>query len=354
MEPFSFLNRGPRGDGPQYLEDLATGYWLSEVLFTAVELAVFSLLDPGGRTADGVAGELELDSRGVERFLEALCALGLVVRRGETFYNAEIASTYLVKAKEGYQGDSILWRKHLSPAWRDLKRSLQAGGRVNFNPDREEPVQFMDRIRRFIRAMDDMARTKVQEIIPVLGDLPPGGEILDVGAGSGAVSAGFLDRFPGMKATLIDLPEVLKVAGELLRQRGLASRTTFCPANILEPWPVSEKRFDLVLLSNLIHAFSENEARRVLSRAGASLKPDGLLLVHDFFKEHCPVKAALFDLNMFINTYNGKVFAGEWVREQLQAENLSVTPLIPLGSDTGVIMASKNEKKGKVGSGLTF
>ena len=340
MKPLPFLNRDPQEDGPQYLEDLATGYWFSEVLFAAVELDVFSILDSGGKTADGIARNLKLDSYGVERFLEALCTLGLVSRSGETFYNAKIASDYLVKAKEGYQGNSILWRKRLSPAWRDLEKCLKAGGRINFNPDREEPGQFMNRVRRYIRAMDDVAGNKVQEIIRVLGELPSGGELLDVGAGSGAVSAGILEQFSGMKATLMDLPEVLNCAGELLRQWRVEDRITLCPANILEPWPVSEKSFDLVILSNVLHVFSEKEARQLLSRANACLKPEGLLLVHDFFKEHYPAKAALFDLNMFINTYNGKVFTGEWVREQLQSENLSVTPLIPLGSDTGVIIAS--------------
>ena len=103
-------------------------------------------------------------------------------------------------------------------------------------------------------------------------------------------------------------------------ERGLESRSQHCPANILEPWPVKKQCFDLVILSNILHAYSGNEMPHILRSAAECLEDRGVLLVHDFFREHCPDKAALTDLNMFINTYNGRVFSEEQVREQLRAK----------------------------------
>jgi predicted metal-binding protein len=171
------------------------------------------------------------------------------------------------------------------------------------------------------------------------------GNILDVGAGSGAVSAGFLERFHGTTATLIDLPGVLDYAAQLMRQRNLGDRMTFCPADILEPWPVSKGAFDLVVLSNVLHAYAQTEAIHLLDEAQGCLNSGGFLVVHDFFHEHCPEKAALFDVNMLLNTYNGKVFAAKWVREQLQSRNLHVTDLMSLDSDTGVIIGAKDAEQ---------
>lgn len=341
MKPLPFLNRDPQENGPQYLEDLATGYWFSEVLFTAVELDVFTLLDPAGNTAGWIAEVLELDIRGVERFLQALCSLGLVTRGDRVFYNTKIASEYLVRGKENFQGNSILWRKYLAAPWRDLASCLKAGGRV-FEPAPEESRQLTDRISRYISAMDDVARAKTREILPLFNAFTLAGSILDAGAGSGAVSAGFLERFTGARATLMDLPGILDYTARLLRQRRIDDRVTLCPANILEPWPVPKGAFDLVILSNVLHAYAEGEARHVLAEAEDCLKPEGLLVIHDFFMEHHPEKAALFDLNMLINTYSGKVFDAKWVRGLLDDKNLYVTNLIPLGSDTGVIVAAKN------------
>ncbi|RJR20842.1 MAG: methyltransferase domain-containing protein [Desulfobacteraceae bacterium] len=343
MKLLSFLNYDPQESSPQYLEDLATGYWFSEVFFTAVDLDIFTLLDPEGMTASQIAGVLDCHCQGVKRFLEALRALGLLNCDGHVFYNTKISAQYLVKGKKNYQGNSILWRKYLSSSWRDLAKCLKAGTRVSFPPSQEEPWELNIRIRRYISAMDNVARTKIQEILAIFQDMWLEGEILDVGAGSGTVAAGFLERFSSMKATLMDLPAVLEYARELMAERGLGYRVTTCPADILKPWPIGKRLFGLVILSNIIHAYGEKEVIRILARARDCLGPDGFLVIHDFFMEHRPEKAALFDLNMFINTYNGKVFAGKWVEEYLKSLGLCVTGLIPLATDTAVIIASQNE-----------
>ena len=49
MKPLPFRKHDPQESGAQYLEDLATGYWFSEALFTAVEMDIFSVLEAGGK-----------------------------------------------------------------------------------------------------------------------------------------------------------------------------------------------------------------------------------------------------------------------------------------------------------------
>jgi SAM-dependent methyltransferase len=331
--------------GTQYLEDLATGYWRSEVLFTAVSAGVFDLLIAGGLTAGELADRLRWDDRGTELFLSALCTLGLLFREGERLGNTALADTCLVRGREGYQGDSILWRQHLTSSWGGLETCLQSGGRVSYVSG-EEPGRLRQRTGSYIRAMDNVARAKVREMLPLFAEAFEGPaaelEILDVGAGSGAMSAGFLERWPGAAATLLDLADVLYVAGEMLGARGLGERVTCCQSNILERWPVTAGFYDLVILSNIIHVYSEQEVPVILDQAVRCLNSGGYLLVHDFFPEHYPAKAALFDLNMFINTYNGRIFPEQRIRELLRRNDMQATELIPLQSDTALIVASRD------------
>ncbi|TGE38659.1 methyltransferase domain-containing protein [Desulfosporosinus fructosivorans] len=333
----------PEDVGPQYLEDLATGYWFSEVLFTAIELDVFTLLESEGMTTTEIAGVLDMPTSGLGRFLQALCAIGLVVNDGERYYNTKLASDYIVLGKSNYQGDSILWRKGLKSEWQNLTECLRAGGRVNFPVENEGPEQFARRIRKYIDAMDNIARTKVAEILPFFEGLELNGKILDIGTGSGAIASGFLERFPSLSATVVDIQEVLNYTRELMNKKGFGQRVSYVPANILEPWPVAKGGFDLVILSNIIHAYSEEEIPLILDRAANCLKSGGFLIIHDFFPEHFTAKAALLDLNMFINTYNGRIFSGIWVREQLAMSKLYTTELIPLATDTALIFAAKDE-----------
>ncbi|WP_028308597.1 DUF2284 domain-containing protein [Desulfitibacter alkalitolerans] len=331
----------PQGSGPQYLENLATGYWFSEVLFAAIELDIFSLLEPNGKTLAEAADRLGSDTKALERYLHALCSLGLLDRYENTYFNTRISSDYLVKGKEYYQGDSILWRKYLTAYWQDLRKCIETGGKIDFSGnDQSDSEDLKSRIGKYITAMDNVARVKVKEITPMFKGLFVSGHILDIGAGSGAISAGFLKEFPDMKATLVDIPQVLSYTRELVTIRGFNENISYCATNILEEWPFKKGQHDLVILSNIVHAYSENEITHILKSAAECLMPGGFLLVHDFFLEHFSERAALFDINMLINTYNGKVFAGKWIIQQLREYGLYAANIIPLKTDTAVIIGS--------------
>ena len=227
-----FLAHDPQEEGSQYLEDLATGYWYSEALFTAVEAKIFTLIGPGGKTAPEIAGALNCKPAGMTRFLDALCSLGLLHRNGIRYFNTAVSGKYLVIGKPGYQGESVLWRKELAKYWAGLDKCLKAGGRDVSALEEEDAACRAARIRRYISAMDCIARTKVGAMLPVFAGIPEAGELLDVGAGSGAIAAGFLDHVPSMKATVMDLPEVLEHTRDFMQKRGLCGRVTFLPANI--------------------------------------------------------------------------------------------------------------------------
>ena len=340
--PLAFRDYDAQTAGPQYLEDLATGYWFSEVLFTAVEMDLFSHVGAKGATVDGLSQALDANPRGLRRFLHALEKMGLVTHDGQRYFNTKLSNNYLVSGKELYQGDSILWRKYLHPGWQGMKDCLKEGGRVDY-AGQDGPLARTGRIRKYIRAMDNIAKAKARELVTFFADRPVTGEILDVGAGSGAIAAAFLERYSQASAVFFDLPDVLDCTREFVARRGLDNRTRYSPANILEPWQVGRQSFDLVILSNILHAYSEKELPHILRSAASCLAERGILLIHDFFLEHCPEKAALSDLNMFINTHNGQVFPGKPVQEQLRSMGLFCSDLVPLKTDTAVLFAARDE-----------
>jgi predicted metal-binding protein/cyclopropane fatty-acyl-phospholipid synthase-like methyltransferase len=330
----------PQDMNPQYLEDLATGYWHSEVLFTAVEKSLFTRLEPNGKKIVDLAWELGFDPGTLKRFIHALSIMGLVFEADGLCGNTKLARKYLVQGAEAYQGESILWRKFLIDNWKTLDRCLEKGTRVLFQTIDEPETAVKERFRKYCRAMDCIARNKIEEILPMFSGLKIQGDILDIGSGLGAFSVGFLKEFPETKATLVDMEQVVEYAAETHGSRSYTSRMEYRATNILEPWALP-KKYNLIILSNIVHAFAEAETGHVMAQAVTHLAEDGLILVHDFFMEHAPEKAVLSDLNMLVNTYNGKVYAAAWVREQLEDAGLKTTELIPLESDTAILIASK-------------
>lgn len=334
----------PQTNGGQYLEDLATAYWLSDALFTALEMDLFqTIADFGmqGACLSELAPKLGANESALERYLALLNSMGLVGHYQNVYYNQLIIKEYLLTASPFYQGDSLLWRKNLTDDWNTLKASLTAGGRVNFLPTDISEDQLNLRRAKYIKAMDNVAKLKARDCTTLFSELS--GDILDLGTGSGAMALAFLETFPDTRATLLDIVQMLPQTQKLVDATAYADRVNYHPANILEPqWGLS-KKYQLIILSNIVHAYAESENEQVLKTAASHLSDDGIILIHDFFTEHNPVKAHLTDINMFLNTYNGKVFSGTWVMAELEKNDLVTSPLIPLATDTALIFAARSQ-----------
>ncbi|WP_286806870.1 class I SAM-dependent methyltransferase [Acetobacterium sp. MES1] len=334
----------PKTNGGQYLEDLATAYWVSDSLFTALEMDLFETIDDfgiRGASLAELASALGANESALERYLALLISLGLLGQHQNIYYNQLITKEYLLKESPLYQGDSILWRKNLRDDWNTLKASLSAGGRVNFLPEDISETELNRRRANYIRAMDNVAKLKARDCTAFFRELS--GAILDVGTGSGAMALAFLKAFPDTNATLLDIKQMLPQTQKIVEVTTFSDRVCYHPANILEPeWGLTQK-YQLIILSNIVHAYAEAENERVLKTAASHLSDDGIILIHDFFNEHHPVKAHLSDINMFLNTYNGKVFSGAWVTIELEKHDLVTSPLMPLTTDTALIFAARSQ-----------
>ena len=335
----------PHTHGGQYLEDLSTAYWVSDSLFTALEMNLFETIDgfgTQGATLSELSRSMLCDANALDRYLDLLVSLGLLGQYQKSYYNSLLTKKYLLKNSPLYQGDSILWRKNLTEDWDTLKASLKAGGRVNFLPEEISETEMDARRENYIKAMDNVAKLKAKDCTSFFNDLS--GEILDVGTGSGAMALAFLKKFPGTAATLLDIEQILPHTQKMVNQTPFKDRVHYHSCNILDPQWGLDKKYKLIILSNIVHAYAEAENELVLKTAADHLADDGVLLIHDFFTEHFPVKAQLTDVNMMLNTYNGKVFSGAWVINELKRNQLATTSLIPLETDTALIFAAKSSR----------
>ncbi|MGN0193925.1 MAG: DUF2284 domain-containing protein, partial [Pseudoramibacter sp.] len=165
---------------------------------------------------------------------------------------------------------------------------------------------------------------------------------LDVGCGSGLFALSVLKACPSAKATLMDIRQMIPIVEAKLKDwpDEVAGRAACAAQNVLDhPWALDQK-YDLIILSNIVHATAEAESAGVLEEAAAHLAPGGLILVHDFFTEHDPVKSRLSDLNMLVNTYNGRAYSAKWTADVLKKAGCTETAFVTLSTDTGVIFAS--------------
>jgi tRNA (cmo5U34)-methyltransferase len=123
--------------------------------------------------------------------------------------------------------------------------------------------------RRLIPPFDAFYGTAV-EAVRLAG---PVERILDVGAGTGLLSAAIKQAFPDARITLLDgAPAMLARARELLGDAGVSYLT----ADLLDPLPAG--LWDAIVSALAIHHLSDEHKRDLFARIRASLRPGGVFV----------------------------------------------------------------------------
>jgi trans-aconitate methyltransferase len=171
--------------------------------------------------------------------------------------------------------------------------------------------------RHFTLALAGRSRA----VAPIVADRVPVGNartVLDVGGGTGLYSLALLERHQGLRAKVLDRPEVLRVTRELAAARDVGDRLECVPGDMLvDALPEA----DLILLSNVLHDWDVPDCRRLVGRCAAVLPPGGKLVVHDVFLHDGldgPLAVALYSVALFSVTEGRAYSAAEcatWLRE---------------------------------------
>ena len=272
---------------------IAYGFIGSKALFAALNLDLFSRLQTPRHAAD-LERELGVPVHRLETLLTVLVSLGLIVREEAGFRNSPASGRYLARDAPAYFGDYYRFQidRQIYPALEHLDAGL-AGDVENLAFESQAGLMDdPDEAQAFSSAQHAGSLGPALEFAKTV-DLAGARTLLDVAGGSGAFSITLCKRYPEMTATIIDFPNVVDVARRYVSGAGLSDRIGLLGGNALETeWPRDQ---DVVLLSYLLSAVKEHEIPTLIESGYRSLRPGGLLIVHDFMLEddhHGPALAA--------------------------------------------------------------
>lgn len=176
-------------------------------------------------------------------------------------------------------------------------------------------------VERFMRAMRHIGAPRVPATAAAVGPPPPGGRLLDVGGAPGGYAAAFAGN--GWEVTVLDLPAALAVAGAALEEAGVRTVAGDATAALPNgPW-------DAVYLGNLAHLFGPEEAAALVGRAGAALRPGGLLAVQEVLGDISP-QGPQFGVMMLVSTPAGDAYPEARYREWMAAAGCPVERVVAL------------------------
>ncbi|HEY4858022.1 MAG TPA: methyltransferase [Xanthobacteraceae bacterium] len=276
------------------------GLYPSLAMLAGMQLDVFTPLGSGSMTAQALADVLKVDAQKLRLLLYALVNAELLTVEGERFANTPEADAYLVAGRSGYMGSahelySDLWHAALTAG-----PSIRAGA-----PQVKHDFATMshEELGTFFRGLHAGALATGEQLANTY-KFERFHRLLDVGGGSGGLAIAACQRYPGLTATIIDLPRVAPIARAMVSAAKLADRVEVVDGDISRDVPPG--RSDVAVLRNLIQVLGPDQARNALRNVGAAVEPGGsLIIVGHVLEDNRLAPAPAVRLNLaFVSIYD--------------------------------------------------
>jgi 2-polyprenyl-3-methyl-5-hydroxy-6-metoxy-1,4-benzoquinol methylase len=264
---------------------------MARSIMVAVEIGLFEALVDGPKTADEVA---------------SIC--GSRKRPTQSLLAAMVSCDYLsFLSSSGHYSLSPLGRKWLTRASPDsvcnkmLLQNLEwnfMNGLFDYVKDGKAVDLHLsgsaDTWQAYQKGMADLGKIALDEVVQRLPLPKAATALLDIGGSGGTYSAAFVKRHQRLSATILDLPQAVEYARDMVNAHGLPpERLAIRAGNVLDE-DLGSEGYDFVFMANVAHHLSDGENRAVAAKVKTALKPGGVYCILEPTRTDSPSRSAQF------------------------------------------------------------
>ncbi len=281
------------------------------LLVAGLELGVFDALSDRGATpsippevtAAELAKELEVSAPHLESLLDSLAVLGLLERVGGCYGLNDTAARYLTSDGAASMASLVPVAPGPLDNWSHLADTIRAGRPAH--PVEDNPADFY---RPLVEGtFTTMLRAATRADLKLRYSAMTAPRVLDLGAGGAPWAIAVLKACPEATAVINDLVGVIEVAQRHTAEHGVADRCEFRPGDF-HTIDIEAEGYDIVALGHVCRTEGPKGAQHLIERAWEALRPEGRLLLADYFVAPEPQwspHSALMGMTMMASTTNG-------------------------------------------------
>lgn len=324
------------------IHQLLFAVYPSFALLAACQLDVFTPLKDGALTAEELAEKIQVGVSKLRPLLYALVAANLLTVNDERFANTAESSYYLVQGKPAYTGKRL---NVAAKAWAAMLKtagSIRAG--VGLAHDEFDFANMAtEKVETLLRGFHAPALATGKMLADKF-DFSARDNLLDVGGGSGGVAIALLEKFPHLRATIVEQANVAPVTQRIVAESNVAERVQVIASNAIND--SLEGAFDCAILSAVIQLLSADEVRQLLQNVARVLNPNGALYIIGSVLDDSrltPAEVATLNL-LFINSYDhGQAYTESEYRAWLTEAGFGEIQREILPSASSLISARKGK-----------
>ncbi|WP_437193428.1 methyltransferase [Planctomicrobium sp. SH527] len=327
----------------QQLDQMITGYWVSQAIYAAAKFGIADHLKDGSKSVDELAIASSTHPDALYRLLRALASVGIFAE-GEPrhFSLTPLADALRSDADGSKRALALMSGDEQFRAWAEIDYSIRTG-KMAFDKVFGLPIfdylsEHPDKARIFDAAMVGIHG---RESSALLGsyDLSGIGLIADIGGGNGSQIIEVLNEFPQMQGILFDLSHVVENAQGKIQAAGLQDRCSLVSGSFFESVPEGA---DAYILRHIIHDWDDEKCLSILRNCHRAMSSNSRLLVVESVipTGNDPFPGKFLDLVMLLIPGGKERTASEY-RELFNHAGFELTQIVPTGSEVSIIEGRK-------------
>src|SRR5262245_5705239 len=327
---------------PDRIMELGHAFRASKALLSAVELGVFTALAEGPADLETLRERACINERGSRDFLDALVALGMLVRYEDGRYaNTAETDLYLDRNKPTYVGN-LLDRLNVRDyrVWASLGNALRTGKPQYDKSAVSFTSLYADKALREMYVSGMTVRTRpVANALALKFPWPDYNTFVDIGTSQGCLPVQIAQTHLHITGGGFDLAPLAPLFDSYVREHGLSNRVRFYPGDFFNgPLPTA----DVLVMGRVLHNWDLATKKMLLKKAFDALPTGGALIVYERLiddERRGNADALLSSLNMLLMSTGGFDFTGAdcigWMREagfrDIRVEPLTADQSIVVG-----------------------
>jgi hypothetical protein len=249
----------------------------------AAHLDFFTWLADHPSTAAAICAHFDIHERPADVMLTLFAALDLVEQSDGLFQLTPRGREHLA-AQSPWNLTPYFASMKDRPQTRDMLTVLRTGKPTNwgsFDPQAWAQAMARDDFAASFTAAMDCRGVLLGPALARKLDLSDRRAVLDVAGGSGIYACALVTRHSHLRAAVFEKPPVDQIARAAIAKQGCSQQVDVIAGDMFTaPWPL---RYDVHLISNVLHDWEEPTVRDLLARSRTALPLRGQLIIHDAF-----------------------------------------------------------------------
>ncbi|HLF34497.1 MAG TPA: methyltransferase [Cyclobacteriaceae bacterium] len=268
--------------GPDDLIRQRDSIYTTDLLVVAIgHLDFFSRIGESPSNIVAIRNKFQIKDRPADVMLTLFKSMGLIELKKDIYHLTDVARDYLTtKSPQSLVPyfSTLTERAEVSKMLEVLRTGKPAGWSHKKGEELVLAMENDEFAERFTSGMDSRGSYFAPGLTSAF-DFSKFRSVLDIAGGSGKYAITIKEKFPGIRAGLLEKSPVDKVVRRMLKKKGLSSFIEVYEGDMFQSeFPIG---FDIHLYSHVIHDWDIDEIRILAGKSRESLNPGGMIMIHD-------------------------------------------------------------------------